>query len=58
MWITIKYKIEYFKPIKYSFLKKLGSEEKIMLYLNKISEGWILKYPEQWTWVHDRWIKD
>ena len=55
----IKYKIEYFKPIKYSFLKKLGSEEKIMLYLNKIIEGWILKYPEQWTWVHDRWkIKD
>ena len=55
----IKYKIEYFKPIKYSFLKKLGSEEKIMLYLNKIIEGWILNYPEQWTWVHDRWkIKD
>ena len=34
----IKYKIEYFKPIQYSFLKKLGSEEKIMLYLNKIIE--------------------
>ena len=51
----VKYKIEYFKPIKYSFLKKLGSEEKIMLYLNKIIENWILKYPEQWIWVHDRW---
>ena len=55
----VRYKIEYFKPIKYSFLKKLGTEEKIMLYLNKIIEGWILKYPEQWIWVHDRWkIKD
>ena len=51
----VRYKIEYFKPIKYSFLKKLGSEEKIMLYLNKIIENWILKYPEQWIWVHDRW---
>ena len=51
----VKYKIEYFKPIKYSFLKKLESEEKIMLYLNKIIEDWILKYPEQWIWVHDRW---
>ena len=37
------------------FLKKLESEEKIMLYLNKIIEDWILKYPEQWIWVHDRW---
>ena len=51
----VKYKIEYFKPIKYSFLKKLESEEKIMLYLNKIIEDWILKYPDQWIWVHDRW---
>ena len=51
----IKYKIEYFKPIQYSFLKKLGSEEKIMLYLNKIIEKWIIEHPEQWIWVHDRW---
>ena len=51
----IKYKIVYFKPIQYSFLKKLGSEAKIMLYLNKIIEKWILKHPEQWIWVHDRW---
>tara|TARA_B100000963_G_scaffold358888_1_gene384681 strand:- start:542 stop:1399 length:858 start_codon:yes stop_codon:yes gene_type:complete len=51
----MKYKIEYFKPIQYSFLKKLGSEEKIMLYLNRIIEKWILKHPEQWIWVHNRW---
>ena len=51
----IKYKIEYFKPIQYSFLKKLGSEEKIMLYLNTIIEKWIIEHPEQWIWVHDRW---
>ena len=51
----VKYKIEYFKPIQYSFLKKLGSEEKIMLYLNKIIERWIIEHPEQWIWVHDRW---
>ena len=51
----IKYKIEYFKPIQYSFLKKLGSEEKIMLYLNKIIERWIIEHPEQWILVHDRW---
>jgi KDO2-lipid IV(A) lauroyltransferase len=51
----IRYKIEYFKPIQYSFLKKLGSEEKILLYLNKIIEKWILKHPEQWIWIHNRW---
>jgi KDO2-lipid IV(A) lauroyltransferase len=51
----IRYKIEYFKPIQYSFLKKLGSEEKIMLYLNKIIEKWIIEYPEQWIWIHNRW---
>ncbi|MAZ46513.1 MAG: hypothetical protein CMM98_02925 [Rickettsiales bacterium] len=55
----IKYKIEYFEPIQYNLLKKLGTEEKIMLHLNKIIEKWILKHPEQWIWVHDRWkIKD
>ena len=51
----ISYKIEYFKPIQYSIIKKLGSEEKIMLYLNKIIENWIIEYPDQWIWVHDRW---
>ena len=51
----VKYRIEYFKPIKHSHLKKLGSEEKIMLYLNRIIEKWIKEFPEQWIWVHDRW---
>ena len=51
----VEYQIEYFKPIKYTFLRELGSEEKIMLHLNEIIEKWIIKYPEQWIWVHDRW---
>ena len=49
------FRIEYLKPITYKFIKKLGTEEKIMEYLNKIIESWVLSYPEQWIWVHDRW---
>ena len=49
------FRIEYLKPIKYQFIKKMGSEKKILTYLNKIIEEWIIKYPDQWIWVHDRW---
>ena len=51
----IHFRIEYLKPITYKFIKKLGTEEKILEYLNKIIESWVLSYPEQWIWVHDRW---
>jgi len=51
----IKFKIKYFKPIKYEKIKKLKSEKKILLYLNKYIERWIREYPEQWIWVHNRW---
>ena len=51
----IYFRIEYLKPITYKFIKKLGTEEKILEYLNKIIESWVLSYPEQWIWVHDRW---
>ncbi len=49
------FRIEYFKPLNYEFIKKLGTEKKILNYLNKIIEGWIILHPEQWIWVHDRW---
>ena len=49
------FKIEYLKPIEYAFVKKMGSEKKILTYLNKIIEKWIIKYPDQWIWIHDRW---
>ena len=51
----IRLKITYFKPIYFQKLEKLGSEENIMNYLNKYVESWILKYPEQWLWIHKRW---
>ena len=51
----IKFKIKYFKPIKYEKIKNLKSEKKILLYLNKYIERWIREYPEQWIWVHNRW---
>ena len=44
-----------FKPISSKKLIALGSERKIMLYLNSYIEDWILKYPEQWIWIHNRW---
>ena len=51
----VKFKIKYFKPIKYEKIKNLKSEKKILLYLNKYIERWIRDYPEQWIWVHNRW---
>lgn len=23
--------------------------------INKVIEGWVREYPEQWLWIHDRW---
>ena len=51
----IKFIIQYFRPISSKKLRALGSERKIMLYLNSYIEDWILKYPEQWIWIHNRW---
>ncbi len=51
----VKFIIKYFKPIQYQKLKKLGSEKKIMLYLNSYIESWIMHNPEQWIWIHNRW---
>ena len=43
----VKYRIEYLKPITNS-LKNLEQKKKILEYLNKIIESWVLSYPEQW----------
>ncbi len=51
----VKFKIKYFKPLTYKKIKKLGTEKKILLFLNKYVEDWIKKYPEQWIWIHNRW---
>ena len=51
----VKFKIKYFKPLTYEKIKKLGTEKKILLFLNKYVEDWIKKYPEQWIWIHNRW---
>ncbi len=43
-------------------IKKTGNNEKdtieFMTKINKILEGWIREYPEQWFWVHNRWPRD
>ena len=49
------FRIEYLKPISYKRIKELSSEKNIMNYLNRIIEGWIKKYPDQWIWIHNRW---
>jgi KDO2-lipid IV(A) lauroyltransferase len=30
----------------------------IMLQINKLLESWIIEYPEQWLWFHNRWKKE
>ncbi|MDX2113964.1 MAG: lauroyl acyltransferase [Alphaproteobacteria bacterium] len=46
-------------PIAYA---KTGDKDKdvraIMLAINRMVEGWIREYPEQWFWVHKRWPKE
>lgn len=49
-----KFVIKYMKPIPYEKIKSLKNEEKIMNYLNKIIEEWIIDYPDQWIWFHNR----
>ena len=52
---TFKYIIE--KPIINS-KKNHNHEEEVLSLLNKINktiEKWILKCPEQWLWIHNRW---
>ncbi len=51
----INFKIEYLPPLSNVFIKKLGSDENVLEYLNSIIEKWVIKYPEQWIWIHDRW---
>ena len=39
---------------------KNGHEDKVLkiLYeINKTMENWILKNPDQWLWIHNRWGK-
>ena len=49
------FRIEYLPPLSNVFIKTLGSDENALKYLNSIIEKWIIKYPEQWIWIHDRW---
>ena len=37
------------------FGKKFNSEKEILLFLNNYIESWIVKNPEQWIWIHNRW---
>ena len=55
--IKFKYIIE--KPITTNNLAK-NHEEKVLDILSKINkniEKWIIKNPEQWLWIHNRWSK-
>ena len=52
----VQFEIKYFKPITYEKIKKLNNEKQILLFLNKYIEDWIKKHPEQWIWIHNRWI--
>jgi len=55
--VKFKYIIE--KPIELPD-SKLNHKDKvlfILLKINKIIESWIIKKPEQWLWIHNRWEK-
>ena len=42
-------------------ITKSGDNDKdillLMTQINKMVEGWVREYPEQWFWVHNRWPK-
>ena len=55
--VKFKYIVE--KPIKVDN-KKMNHDDKVKMILLKINnkiEKWILKNPEQWLWIHNRWEK-
>lgn len=49
---TMKYRIR-IVPIENSVYE---NKEKFATYVNNIISEYIIKYPEQWTWMHNRWI--
>jgi KDO2-lipid IV(A) lauroyltransferase len=51
----VSFKVKYLEPITYKKIKKLSSEKEILLFLNTYIESWIVKNPEQWIWIHNRW---
>lgn len=48
-----KYKVEVFEPMEYE--RGSATPEQIMTDINRVLEGVIRRYPEQWLWLHDRW---
>ena len=55
--VKFKYIVE--KPIKVDN-EKMNHDDKVKMILLKINnkiEKWILKNPEQWLWIHNRWEK-
>ena len=51
----VSFKIKYLKPITFKKIKELNSEKEILLFLNSYIESWIIKNPDQWIWIHNRW---
>jgi KDO2-lipid IV(A) lauroyltransferase len=46
------FKIEIYDPIAFNKDETINS---ITLHLNKILEKMIMRNPEQWIWMHNRW---
>ena len=49
------FSIKYYPEVSYMKIMELGTELKIINYLNKYIESWVEENPEQWIWVHNRW---
>ena len=50
----VKYIAKFYKPLK---ITTLDTKYTIMRRINEVLERWIIKYPEQWFWFHNRWKK-
>jgi len=54
-----RFRLEFLPPIEFeSTGDKKRDVEAALQQINKIIEGWIREYPEQWFWLHRRWPKD
>ena len=40
-----------------SILENYSNEEELTLKWSRKFEEYILRFPEQWVWLHDRWKK-
>ena len=53
-----RFRLTFYPPLRFESTDNRHADVKaIMSTVNEIYEGWIRERPEQWFWMHRRWIE-